>query len=116
MQTLPHSIDPATLSAIQGFLARLHGKYDVARAVLFGSRARGDCHAESDADLLLILRGEARPTLATKLAMVDEAYDIEIDTGLVISPLPVWECQWSQPESTQFPALLKTIAREGIEI
>jgi predicted nucleotidyltransferase len=33
------------------FLARLHGAYGVAQAIMFGSRARGDHRPDSDLDL-----------------------------------------------------------------
>jgi len=39
-------------------LTRAGRRYDVLGAVLFGSRARADHHADSDADLALLLRGD----------------------------------------------------------
>jgi hypothetical protein len=34
----------------------------------------------------------------TKLAMTDLAYDVVLETGLYISPLPVWTYEWEHPE------------------
>lgn len=106
-------IDPETDRAAHSFLERLAGHYDVAGALLFGSRARGDFSHDSDADVLVLLRGPPGSLVATKLAMVDAAYEVELDTGIVISPLPVWEEQWEHPETWINPGLLQKIRREG---
>ncbi|MBI1869150.1 MAG: nucleotidyltransferase domain-containing protein [Methylocystis sp.] len=109
-------IDPKTDFAAHAFLARLEGQYEVAGAVLFGSRARGDNRPESDADVLVLLRGPPGSLVATKLAMVDAAYEVELDTGVVISPLPVWEEEWEHPETWTNPRLLENIRREGVPL
>ena len=49
------AIDAGTEGAVRAFLARLPAGLQVERALLFGSRARGDFRADSDADLALIL-------------------------------------------------------------
>ncbi|MGH8227229.1 MAG: nucleotidyltransferase domain-containing protein [Steroidobacteraceae bacterium] len=49
-------IDSITASAIRAFLGRLpKGGVRLERALLYGSRARGDYSSESDADLALVL-------------------------------------------------------------
>lgn len=52
----------------------------------------------------------------TKLKMSDVAYDVLLDTGINISPLPVWMDEWEQPNSYSNPALLANIAREGVRV
>ena len=70
----------------------------------------------SDADVAVLLRGSPGKFVATKLAMDDLAYDVLLDTGIRIQPLPVWESEWSQPENYSNPWLLKNIANEGIRL
>ncbi len=87
---------------------------DFVGLILFGSRARNTHRADSDADVVVMLRGSPEKFIATKLAMDDLAYDVLLDTGIRIQPLPVWESEWNQPENYSNPWLLKTIANEGI--
>mgnify|MGYP001572774991 CR=1 FL=1 len=110
-------IDHNTELAAQGFKTRLSGRYDLAGLILFGSRARGGHHPQSDADIAVLLRGRrrnAREFMETKLAMADIAFDVMLDTGIRIQPLPVWENEWQHPESYSNPRLLENINRDGI--
>ena len=91
-------------------------QFEVIQLVLFGSRARGDYHAESDADVAVILRGEPGDFVETKLAMTGMAYDVLLETGVRIQPFPVWETEWENPASYSNPDILNNIAREGIII
>ena len=90
--------------------------YPTRRAILFGSRARGTAHDESDADVAVIFEGTSGPFIKTKMAMNDIAYDILLDTRIRIQPLPVWEGEWAHPESYSNPHLLRNIAVEGIAL
>ena len=105
-----------TLSATRAFAARVAIEYPTQRAILFGSRARGTAHAESDADVAVILKGQPGHFIKTKMAMNDIAYDILLDTGIRIQPLPVWEGEWAHPERYSNPHLLHNISVEGITL
>ena len=83
-------------------------------ALVFGSRARKTHRLDSDADVAVLLRGHSGAFLKTKLAMADLAFDVMLETGVRIQPLPVWENEWSHPETYSNPSLLANIAREGI--
>lgn len=111
-----HPIDPATDHAAHAFLERVATQFDVAGAILFGSRARGDFDADSDADIAVLLRGEQGRLLPTKLEMSDIAYDVLLETGINVSPFPVWLAEWAHPEAYSNPRLLENIAREGIRL
>ena len=110
------SLDAETESAIRRFLDLLQGRYDVAELIVFGSRARGTHRPDSDLDVAVLLRGEPLRFVDTKLAMTDLAYDLMLETGLLISPLPVWVCEWERPEGYSNPELLRTIDREGVRL
>jgi uncharacterized protein len=108
------NIDHSTKEAVRRFLALIAGNYDVAGVILYGSRARGTHHPDSDADVAVLLNGEHQRFVTTKLAMADVAYDVLFDTGINISPLPIWLDEWEHPENYSNPALLQNIARDGI--
>lgn len=111
---LATNITPIALAATRTFAQRIAQTYPTQRAILFGSQARGTAHSESDADVAIILKGAAGSFLKTKMAMNDIAYDILLDTGIRIQPLPVWEVEWAHPENYSNPHLLFNIARDGI--
>jgi uncharacterized protein len=54
------------------------------RIVLFGSRARGEGHDESDLDLLVLVRAYDG---AERRRVLDVAADVDDDTGLHLSPI-----------------------------
>ena len=110
------TLDPATERAVRLFLEQAGASYDVAGAYLFGSRARQTHRPDSDADLAVLLRGEHQRFLTTKLALADIAFDVLLETGVDISPLPVWLDEWEHPETWSNPRLLENIAREGIRL
>ena len=105
-----------TENAVRRFLALIASKYDMAGVIVYGSRVRGTHRPDSDADVAVILRGEHQRTLAVTLAMADMAFDVLLDTGINISPLPVWLDEWDHPENYSNPALLKNIAEEGVRL
>ena len=83
---------------VEAFLRRLSGSYDVAQAVLFGSRARGDHRVDSDLDLALVLNGQRGNFIETKLAMADVAFDVLLETGILVQPFPLWADDLAHPE------------------
>ncbi|MBK5966864.1 hypothetical protein CCR95_23020 [Thiocystis minor] len=59
--------DAKTRRSRRLFLAQVSARYPVRDTYLFGSRARGDFRADSDADLAILLRGHPGVFLDTKL-------------------------------------------------
>ena len=111
-EDLPH----ATLQATREFAARVASVYATHQTILFGSRARGTAHDESDADVAVVLAGKPGNFIDTKMAMNDIAYDVLLSTGIRIQPLPIWESEWAAPERYSNPYLLQNIARDGITL
>lgn len=107
-------MNTATKQALEAFSQRVSAEFPVTAFILFGSRARGDFHAESDADVAVFLQGQAGDFVQTKLAMADIAFDTLLATGIRIQPLPVWESEWRHPEQYSNPRLLENIDREGL--
>ncbi len=53
------SLPRATLQATRAFAARIAIAYPTQQTIFFGSRARGTAHAESDADVAVVLKGSS---------------------------------------------------------
>ena len=107
-------LDNDTLNATSAFINRIRSKYPFNNAILFGSRARGQFRSDSDADIAILLKGKIGQFLRTKLEMADIAYDVLLETGIRIQPLPIWEEEWQHPEDYSNPYLLENIEREGV--
>jgi predicted nucleotidyltransferase len=77
-------LDPHTESAVRDFLARIPADIRLDRAILFGSRARGEHRPDSDADVALILheRGDDGMTL---MMLAELAYYAYLDTGIMLA-------------------------------
>lgn len=112
----PDRIDQNTEKAVRRFLSLIASRYDMEGAIIYGSRARGTHREDSDADVAVLLKGEHQKVMTTTLAMADVAFDVLLETGINISPLPVWLDEWEHPEMHSNPALLQNIAREGVRL
>lgn len=116
MKTPTHLTDTALRAATSAFMGKMAGKYDFTELILFGSRARRDHRPDSDMDVAVLLKGSPGKFVATKLAMDDLAYDVLLDTGIRITPLPIWSEEWAHPENYSNPDLIANIQREGIRL
>ena len=106
-------LDPDTESAVRTFLARLPADLRLEYAILYGSRARGEDRPDSDADLALIIaEGAGDWQLVGSLAEL--AYDVFLESGILIQPVPISLRHWLNPERFARPGFLRNVAREGI--
>ena len=80
---------------------------------LYGSQARGNAEKLSDWDLLILLnRRSISFELETKF--MNEFYDLELETGEVISPLIYSKSDWNRNYSVT--PLFENIKNEGIKL
>jgi predicted nucleotidyltransferase len=70
------------------------GKAPDAQILLFGSRARGTASTDSDWDILILLPNE-RINSKDESILTDPLYDLELETGEVISPFIYSETEWN---------------------
>ena len=76
---------------------------------LYGSRARGDAKTLSDWDLLILLN-QQNISFDLETRFMDEFYEIELETGEIISPLIYSKDDWSDNHS--ITPLYENIQRE----
>lgn len=106
--------DSKTLRAAREFVGQVSTRYSVRAAILFGSRARGTHRSDSDVDVAVLLRGPRGKLMNTSIDLADIAFEVLIDTGVYIQPLPIWEDEWEHPDTYSNPRLLENIRREGL--
>jgi predicted nucleotidyltransferase len=97
-------------------MQRLEGKYPVIEAILYGSRARGTHTAESDADIAVVLKGTKANRYAVGGDMAGIAFDMMLETGVLVEPLPLWADELKRPETFSNPALIRSIQRDGLRL
>jgi len=82
-----------------------------ATVILYGSYARGDNKPDSDLDLLILLDKD-KVTREDEVKIKYPLYDIEIETGLIISPFLVTKHDWiTRHKITPF---YENVVSEGI--
>ena len=82
-----------------------------AKTILYGSEARGDARPDSDIDLLILVDGDTM-TLAQEEEITLPLYELELRTGVSISPMIVLKKLWdNRPFNTPFYV---NIINEGI--
>jgi predicted nucleotidyltransferase len=114
--TIPRVPDAVTLDAARRFLRAIEGRYPLRQAWVFGSRARSDQRPDSDLDIAVLLDGPRGAFIPAKLALDDLAYEVLLETGIHIQPLPLWQDDWDAPEGFSNPALIASIRREGVPL
>jgi predicted nucleotidyltransferase len=98
------------------FVEKLRNTYDVAQVIMFGSRARGDNRPDSDLDLAVVLSGARGDFYDTKLAMASIAFDVMMQTGVLVQAFPLWDGDLAHPEESSNPALIRAIVGQGIRL
>jgi predicted nucleotidyltransferase len=81
------TLSDAERAAVDEFLVRARAALGN-EVRLFGSRARGEGHDESDLDIALIVGPEGR---AQRRAIYDLAFDVGLAHGIEIAPLVIEE-------------------------
>jgi uncharacterized protein len=119
VRTLSSVLLPSTLSASE--VAAIREFVDAARSTLgtqlkavrlFGSRARGEGHEQSDLDLALIVEPGGR---TRRVALYDLAFDIGLAHGVELAPHVVEEPQFLELKRRERRIALE-IEAEGIPL
>lgn len=88
----------------------LHRIAPNAQAILYGSEARGDARPDSDIDVLILLDNDEKLTVERELEITRHLYEVEVDTGVIISPMVMLRQMW---ESVTTPFTVN-VMKEGI--
>jgi uncharacterized protein len=88
-------------------------KYPDSEIYLYGSRARGNSKKLSDWDLLILLNAK-NISFEIETKLMDEFYELELETGEVFSTLVYSKTEWSRNHS--LTPLFENIQKEGIRI
>jgi predicted nucleotidyltransferase len=91
----------------------IHKEDPNADAILFGSRARGDNRQDSDWDIIILVDSQ-KVTNEIENQFRDGLYDIELDSGQIISAFIYPRGYWNT--KLKYSPLFKNVTREGIHL
>jgi uncharacterized protein len=99
----------------QEFIGRIgksiHENDPSAEAYLFGSRARGDFHSDSDWDILILVDNQ-KITNEIEDKFREELFNIELESGQIISTFIYPKNFWK--DTLIYSPLYKAVNKEGI--
>lgn len=83
-----------------------------AQVILYGSRARGEAHANSDWDLLILIDDE--PSISDEQKYRHALFDLELDYGQAFSTLVCSRKSWNS--KYRVTPLYNNISQEGVYV
>lgn len=103
--------------AVEHFLlaARRHFGDRLLRVVLYGSKARGDSHSESDLDLLVVLRGHGGVDWRDARAASFLAADVGLETCVDVAAKCVSSEHFDR-EAAAPAGFARRVSREGVTL
>jgi uncharacterized protein len=83
---------------------------------LFGSRARGDHEPDSDVDVAVILDQEMPRSYGAKRQLLDDTYELMLETGHYIQPWALEKGALERPDAHPSAQISRAVLRDGLRI
>jgi predicted nucleotidyltransferase len=111
-------IEPAVAALLADLKRRLERRFGerFGALYLFGSRARGDHEPDSDVDVAVILDQKLPRSFALNAEILEDTYDLMLETGFYIQPWPLEKGSLEDPPAHPHARISRAIQRDGIRI
>ena len=104
-------LEPNERAAIEAAVAVLRDKLPITKIILFGSKARGDDHGDSDIDLLLLTAH--RFTWEERSLAVELLFPLQLDYDVLFGLVDIAEDDWFRGVYQVMP-LRDEVDRDGV--
>ena len=113
-----HVVEPAIADLLADLKRRLERRFGnrFVALYLFGSRARGDHESDSDVDVAVILDQKLPPSFEVNEQIIEDTYDLMLETGYYIQPWPLEKGSLVDPPAHPHQQISRAIQRDGIRI
>ena len=113
-------LDSLTQEAVRLFFSNLDGASlpPMSRAILYGSRARGDHRDDSDVDIMLVFAGagpgyDTQVTICNAMAAAQAQANAALPPGVEVTSF----CNWANEPDVRFnPYFYRNVLADGIEV
>jgi predicted nucleotidyltransferase len=106
-------LNPNEKKAAEEIKSRISVSYPGTSFILFGSKARGDFHLDSDIDLLAIVDAELPWQEIDKV--ISDVYDVNLLFGTLFTVHIVSKQKWKTGHWSCFP-LKESVEKEGVAV
>jgi predicted nucleotidyltransferase len=114
---LDETLSDVERAALHELVERLRGRFGprIVKLALFGSRARGDFHEESDIDVAVVLRDPVTPAERSEVVRLAAEIAVDAPTFVDLSPRVLSEDEHRRLLRDEW-RLAEDIEREGIPL
>lgn len=95
---------------LQAFRRRISKRYGIQRMILFGSRARGTPHRDSDVDLIIVSPKFKRKSIVDRASPLYMEWNLDLPVDFLCYTPEEFE------ELSRRPGLVREALREGVPI
>lgn len=106
-------MNPIEQAVLEKFKALLQQRVRVHQVILFGSRARGDAHPDSDVDVVVIVDGDC--DLDSREYIRYCAWEAGFDECLLVVPVIYTRDAWEN-SPVRFSLLVQAVKAEGVSV
>lgn len=116
-------LDARTQEAVQLFISSLDtgSLPTMSRAILYGSRARGDHRDDSDVDIMLVFAG-SEPDYDTQVQVCNAMADAQHQTndalqaGVEVTSFVYWQDEFDNPDKQRNPDFYHNVLADGVDV
>lgn len=116
-------LDARTQEAVRLFFSYLDADSlpPMSRAILYGSRARGDHRDDSDVDIMLVFAG-AGPDYDTQVQVCNAMADAQaranavLPPGLEVTSFVYWQDEFDNPDKQRNPDFYRNVLADGVDV